>query len=67
MVCSSWGGWGRVRAGLVDPPPGMPGLGERQPRPKVTVPLFPWQRTRLYREPGKGWERGSSQLPESAD
>lgn len=55
MVCSGQESWGGVGAGLVDPPSGMTGLGEGQPRPKVIVSLLPWQRTPLNREPEKGW------------
>ena len=67
MVCSGGEGWGGLGAGLVDPPPGMTGLGEGLPKPKVIVSLFPWQRTPLNREPGRGGWGGSSQVPGSGD
>lgn len=43
---------------LLGPPLGAPGLGEGQPRTKVTVSLLPWKRPPLNREPGKRWRKG---------
>lgn len=58
MVCSGWEAGGRVGAGLAGPTPGTTGLGEGQPRPKVTLSLLPWQQPPLNWEPGKGWGEG---------
>lgn len=39
----------------MDFPPGRMGLGEGQPRPKVTVLLLPGQQPPLYGELGREW------------